>query len=91
MVDWAEAQRAGTMKAIECLGARADLAELLGWFDAWLDAIGALDELDRGMAAVHPATGSLADALESADLVCPPSALLRQIEGLHERRMAGSS
>ena len=22
---------------------------------------------------------------------CPPSALLRQIEGLHERRMAGSS
>jgi outer membrane immunogenic protein len=25
------------------------------------------------------------------DRVCPPSALLRQIEGLHERRMAGSS
>ena len=24
-------------------------------------------------------------------LICPPSALLRQIEGLHERRMAGSS
>ncbi len=24
-------------------------------------------------------------------LACPPSALLRQIEGLHERRMAGSS
>jgi len=22
---------------------------------------------------------------------CPPSALLRQIEGLHERRMSGSS
>lgn len=68
MGDWAEMQRSGTMKAIERLGARADLPELLGRFDAWLEAIGALEEPGRGPVAVHPATGILADALEAADL-----------------------
>ncbi len=68
MGDWAEMQRSGTMKAIERLGARADLPELLGRFDAWLGAIGALEEPGRGPVTVHPATGILADALEAADL-----------------------
>jgi hypothetical protein len=36
-------------------------------------------------------THALSRADTRALFDCPPSALLRQIEGLHERRMAGSS
>lgn len=68
MSNWAEMHRAGTARAIECLGERKDLPDLLLRFDAWLAAIGSCDEPDRATVAIHPATGILADALEAADL-----------------------
>lgn len=68
MGGWVEIRRSGTMRAIERLGARADLREILGRFDAWLEAVDAPDGPDRGAVAIHPATGTLADALEAAGL-----------------------
>ena len=41
-------------------------------------------------ASIATVTGRIASG-NTMHADCPPSALLRQIEGLHERRMAGSS
>ena len=48
-------------------------------------------ELRREAGALKEVVAAYLADENAKPFACPPSALLRQIEGLHERRMAGSS